>query len=221
MILRLVVADSSQSPAVAESVEVTADGTISGWRSVSDGGVGWFAGRLPPAELAGIEALIAAAEAAPPPPAAAPPDAAREVLELPASGPVPIAGRTDGLAEAARHLLDRLTDFPQAAVAVTHVPPATARLTHRGTDPVRLDLSTVTVRATAWRGYYEPAGDWSGAAEGPADVEAGPGWAHDLPFERAAGSADAVVQLTADFTIVSGTTRIPVRARRTPAIPPP
>jgi hypothetical protein len=220
MILRLVVADSSQSPAVAESVELAADGTISGWRSVSDGGAGWFAGRLPPAELAELQALITAAEAAPPP-APAPPDSAQEVLELAATGPVSIAGRTDGLAEAARALLDRLTDFPQAAVAVTHVPPNTARLTHRGTDPVRLDLSTVAIRATAWRGYYEPAGDWSGAAEGPAEVEAGPGWTSDLPFEAASGSGDTVVQLAVDFAIVSGTTRIPVRARLTPAIPPP
>jgi hypothetical protein len=75
------------------------------------------------------------------------------------------------------------------------------------------------MRATSWRGHYEPAGDWSGVIEGPGEVEAGPGWAYPLAFE-AAETVDVTVHLTADFVIVNGPTRIPVRARHTPAIEP-
>jgi hypothetical protein len=214
MILRLVIADGSQRPAVAESVELADDGALTGWRSVSDGGVGWFAGRLPEAELAELRALTGEA----PDPVLAPPESAQEVLELEGTDPVSIAGRTDGLAAAARQLLDRLTDFPLAAVAVSFVAPDVARLTHRGTGPVRLGV--VSVRATAWRGYYEPAGDWSGVVEGPGELEAGPGWTYDVPLGLdAAGDAagDVVVHLAVDFAILSGPARVPVRARYTPA----
>ncbi|GIF23928.1 hypothetical protein BJ973_004541 [Actinoplanes tereljensis] len=222
MILRLVIADGSQSPAVAESVEVAADGALTGWRSVSDGGAGWFDGRLPPAELAEIQALIEAVGATPPK-AAARPDSAEEVLELDATGPVSIAGLTAGpgdwskLAAAARGLLDRLTDFPRAVVGVRYAP-GVARLVHRGADPVRVDVGTVTVGATAWRGYYEPAGDWAGAVAGPGEIEAGPEWTYDLPLGLSFDS-DTVVHLTADFTILNGPTRIPVRAKFTPDAP--
>jgi hypothetical protein len=213
MILRLVIADGSQKPAVAESVEVADDGALTGWRSVSDGGVGWFAGRLPDGELAAVRALAEET----PDPVLAQPDSAQEVLELEATGPIPIAGSTDDLATAARQLLDRLTDFPLAAVAVIFVAPDVARLVHRGTDPVRLDLGVVAVRATAWRGYYEPAGDWSGVVEGPGEVEAGPGWTYDVPLELDA-AGDVVIHLAVDFAILSGPTRVPVQARYTPAI---
>jgi hypothetical protein len=214
MILRLVIADGSQKPAVAESVEVADDGALTGWRSVSDGGVGWFAGRLPDGELAEVRALAGET----PDPVLAPPDSAQEILEREATGPISIAGSTDGLATAARQLLDRLTDFPLAAVAVSFVAPDVARLVHRGTDPVRLDLGVVAVRATAWRGYYEPAGDWSGVVEGPGEVEAGPGWTYDVPLELDA-AGDVVIHLAVDLAILSGSIRVPVRARYTPAIP--
>jgi len=217
MILRLVIADGSQSPAVAESVEVGGDGEISGWRSVSAGGVGWFAGRLPAAELAEIQALIEAA-GPPPAPVPAPPESAEEVLELQTADPVSIAGLPDGpggwerLATTARRLLDRLTDFPRAAIGVRP-----GGLVHLGADPVRLDLGTIAVRATAWRGYYEPAGDWSGVIVGPGEVEAGPGWTYDVPHGLDPRE-DAVVHLTVDFAVLSGPTRVPVRAKYEPAV---
>ena len=212
MILRLVVTDGSRRPAVAESVEVSADGAISGWRSVSDGGVGWFAGTLQPAELADLQALIESDRSATPtsPP---PPDSGQEMLELP-TGPIAIAGVDSPLAIAARELLTRLTDFPQAAIAVSHPSPTVARLSHRGTDPIRIDLSAVEWRETAWRGYYESAGDWSGVAAGPPDVEATPGWTFDIPIVP----TDAVVHLTATFAILNGPNRISVQAKHTPAL---
>lgn len=222
MILRLVVTDGSQSPAVAESVEVADDGAISGWRSVSDAGVGWFAGQLPAAELAEIRALVGAVPTDRP--RAVPrPGAGEQVLELSATGPVAIAGLADGpgdwpsLATASRRLLDRLTDFPRAVVDISHPLPKVARLVHRGADPVRVDLGAVEVSASAWRGDYEPAGDWSGVVAGPAEVEAGPGWTYDLAIELDDGD-DTVIHLAADFAILSGTTRVPVRAKYTPRL---
>jgi hypothetical protein len=226
MILRLVIADGSQSPAVAESVEVADDGALSGWRSVSDGGVGWFAGQLPPRELAEAQALVEAV-GADAPRVLPRPDSAEEVLELTATGPVAIAGIRDGaggwpgLAATSRRLLRRLTDFPRAAVAVSHPAPNVARLAHRGTDPLRVDLGRMAVRATAWRGYYEPAGDWSGVVEGPGEIEAGPGWSYDISLEPSIGSPGVVLHLAVDFAILSGSTRVPVQAKHTPAIPPP
>jgi hypothetical protein len=213
MILRLVVTDGSQKPAVAESVEVSGDGAISGWRSVSEGGVGWFAGVLPPGELAELQTLIGAVGSAPPA-APPPPDSGQEMLELIETGPIAITGIESPLATAARNLLTRLTDFPQAAIAVSLPSPTIARLSHRGTDPISIDLSTVEWRETAWRGYYEAAGDWSGVAAGPPEVQALPGWRFDIPIVP----TDAVVHLTADFTILSGSTRVRVRAKHTPAI---
>ncbi|GAA0558542.1 hypothetical protein GCM10010172_46960 [Paractinoplanes ferrugineus] len=243
MILRLVIADGRQTPAVAESVELSADGTLTGWRSVSPAGVGWFTGKLPAPELTALQALIEAVTPTSPPHPVPRPGAAEEVLELPATGPVSIAGLTpasapaptpasapadadsldggvDGagawarLAEASRQLIERLTDFPRAAVAVDVASPTTARLVHRGTDPLRLDLGTVAVRVTAWRGYYEPAGDWTGPVTGPAEVEAGPGWTYDLPIERAPD--DTTVHLAVNFAVLSGSTKVPVQARFTP-----
>lgn len=211
MILRLVVTDGSRRPAVAESVEVSADGAISGWRSVSEGGVGWFAGVLPPAELAELRAQI---EADRPAAALPPPDAGQETLELAGTDPIAIAGVESPLATAARNLLTRLTDFPQAAITVSNPSPAVGRLSHRGTDPIRIDLSAVEWREAAWRGYYESAGDWSGVAAGPPEVEALPGWSFEFPIVP----TDAVVHLTADFTILSGPTRIAVRAQHAPAL---
>jgi hypothetical protein len=78
----------------------------------------------------------------------------------------------------------------------------------------------IAVHATAWRGYYEPAGDWSGVVTGPAEVEAGPGWTCELPTGLQAGD-EVVVHLAADFGILSGTHRVPVRAKHEPALSPP
>lgn len=229
MILRYVVNDGSQTPAVAESVEVADNGTITGWRSVSGTGVGWFAGELPAEEVQAIRALVdAVADASVPtiPPSA--PGSATETLELESTGPIATAGLLDGpgpwpsVASAARRLLERLTDYPRSAVTVVLVEPLTARLVHLGREPLHLDLSTTQVRATVWRGYYELADDWSGIVTGPEEVEAALGWTLDvkLDFEAEAGS-DVTIHIYVDFAIISGHTRVPVRATFIPAIPQP
>jgi hypothetical protein len=229
VILRFHLADGRQVPALAEMVEVTGDGAISGWRTVSTSGVGWFAGALPADETAALSAVVSAVAGASPPSGLPPPDAPTETLELGDSGPVPVAhvlasdaGPWSRVVAAARQLLERLTDFPRAAIGVSLSAADRARLEHLGSDPLELDLATVTVRATAWRGYYEPAGDWTSAVAGPERVEVGPGWTHDLPlgleYEQAPG---ITLHVSATFAIVAGDRPVPVQVSHAPPAPPP
>lgn len=223
--LRYVRTNGRVQPAEAESVEVSDDGRISGWRSVSDRAVGSFAGTLPDAEVETLQGLVGDIAGSAPPNDPPPPDAATESLELDGAEAVSIAGvrghdESDWgrLAAAARGLLDRMTDFPLAAVGLTSAAGA-ARLQHHGTEPLQLDLTSVQVRVTAWRGYYEPAGDWSAAVAGPGLVVAEQGWFHDLPVDPdfAVDGRDITVHLRADFAVLPGDQPIPVAVSHTPA----
>jgi hypothetical protein len=229
VILRFHLADSRQVPARAEMVEVADDGAISGWRTVSTSGVGWFAGVLPGDELAALDSAVSAVDGLAPPSGLPAPVAPTETLELGAAGPVAVAHVLDSDPEpwgrvvaAARQLLERLTDFPRAAIGISVPAADRARLEHLGTDPLELDLATVTVRATAWRGYYEPAGDWSGAVAGPERVEVGPGWTHDLDLglqhDRSPGTT---LHVSATFAIVAGDRSVPVQVSHAPPAPVP
>lgn len=226
MILRFYRAGGRDSPPDAESVELSADGTLSGWRSVSTAAVGSFAGELPEAEAAEIAALATAAADVPAPASVTPPGAPAETLELVGGDPVPVAGLLDAddgpsprLVAAARALLDRVTAFPRAAVGITVAGPDLARLSHRGAEPLLLDLSQVRLRVTAWRGYYEPAGEWSGIEAGPGQVTAGPGWTHDLLLGPVAPTgADVTLHASATFAIVVDGRAIPVRVSHAPLL---
>jgi hypothetical protein len=226
VILRLHRAGGGDLPPEAESVELLEDGSLVGWRSVASGCVGYFAGRLSAAEVAKLAALVANAAAEADPLAPPPPGAPTETLELESRDPVSLAsvsasdeGPWAPLAAAARALLDRLADFPQAAIALTLPTPNLAQLEHRGTVPLTLDLSTVRLRATAWRGYYEPAGDWTDSIAGPEQVEAGQGWSYPLPIGLSVPrGADITVHVSAGFTVVAGNRTQAVRVSHTPAV---
>lgn len=227
MILRYVRTNGRLQPAEAESVELSTDGRISGWRTVSSHAVGSFAGTLPDTESEPLRKLIASVAGSAPRTDPPPPDAATESLELDGAEPISLAAVLDDdtsswgrLAAAARQLLDRMTDFPLAAVGVAPID-GHARLEHRGTEPLELDLSSVELRVTAWHGYYEPAGDWSGTAAGPGRIGAGPGWFHDFALEPGfpIEGPDLTVHLRADFSILAGERLIPVAVSHTPAPP--
>jgi hypothetical protein len=229
VIIRFHLADSRQMPALAEMVEVADDGAISGWRTVSTSGAGWFAGVLPADETAALSAAVSAVAGVSPPSGLPAPEAPTETLELGDGAPVSVEhvvssdpGPWSHLVAAARELLERLTDFPRAAIGISLPTADRARLKHLGTDPLELDLATVTVRATAWRGYYEPAGDWTSVVAGPERVEVGPGWTHDLPlgleYER---SPDITLHVSATFAIVAGDRSVPVQVSHAPPAPPP
>lgn len=226
MILRFYRTGGRDSPPDAESVELSADGTLSGWRSVSTDAVGSFAGELPDAEAAEIVALAGLAVAVEAPTSVAPPGAPAETIELSGGDPVPVAGLLDTddgpwprLVAAARALLDRVTDLPRAAIGLTVERPGLAELSHRGAEPLLLDLSEVRLRVTAWRGYYEPAGEWSGAQAGPTEVTAGPGWVHDLALGPVAPTGTEVtLHASATFAVVVDGRRIPVRVSHAPLL---
>ncbi len=232
MILRFHLADGRQVPALAEMVEVADDGAISGWRTVSTSGVGWFTGVLPADETDALSAMVSAVAGTAPPSGLPAPGAPTETLELGDGDPVSVEhvvgsdpGAWSQLVAAARQLLERLTDFPRAAIGISLPAAGRARLAHLGPDPVVLDLATITVEATAWRGYYEPAGDWSGAVAGPERVEATPGWTHDLELGLGLGldedSAEITLHVSATFAIVAGDRSVPVRVSHAPAVPAP
>ena len=227
MILRFHLADSRQVPARAEMIEVADDGAISGWRTVSTSGVGWFSGLLPEDEAAVLRTAVSAVDGVAPPSGLPAPGAPTETLELGDGGPVSVEhvvgsdpGAWSQLVAGARQLLERLTDFPRAAIGISLPAADRARLEHLGTDALELDLATVTVEATAWRGYYEPAGDWSGAVAGPERMEAGPGWTHDLQLGLDYEDSPAItVHVSATFAIVAGDRSVPVQVSHAPPAP--
>jgi hypothetical protein len=209
-------------PATAENVELADDGTFTGWRTIAPT-VGFFAGRLPEAELATIRAGAEAAGDATP--GLPPPGAVVETLQLSGRDPLMVSGVQSGeplsaLVEAARSLLDSaMLDAPRAAVGIELA--ATPRLVHRGTDPLELDLSTVQLRANFWRGYYEPAGEAGEALAGPGRVTAWPGWSLDLPPVTPPAGADITTHLVVDLAIVADGNVVPVQAQLLPDIPEP
>lgn len=218
MMLRFFRNDGATTPATAEYVEVAEDGAITGWRGVAPV-VGWFQGRLSDTAWDALGAHIARVGAVDPGPP--PPGAATETLELPGRDPVVVSGvgsdgPLGGLVSDARRLLDvTMLNRPRAAVALEVG--RSARLVHRGRDPLTLDLAAVTVQAHHWRGYYEPAGSATEVLTGDR-VEAGPGWTLDLPAITAPAGPDITTHLTVDLGIVSGDTVVPVQAQHLPEI---
>ena len=75
---------------------------------------------------------------------------------------------------------DGLTDRPLAAVALEVADDGThARIVHRGSEPIEVDVSALRIAVLAWQGYYEPrepgnAGRWTCRAAGRS-VRAGRG----------------------------------------------
>jgi hypothetical protein len=118
------------------------------------------------------------------------------------------------LIEQLRHLLGDLTASPQAAIGLELLDGGrAARLVHQGSDNLRLNLSGLTVRAVLWEGYNK-AGDWR-ASDLPAgatdQINAGPGWSFDLPFDHGfdiAAGQEVVAYVT--FAAFDGEQAIPV-----------
>jgi hypothetical protein len=214
-------ADGRRVPAEAEAVTVDDDGAISGWRSVSLGAVGSFAGRLPDGELADLRDAVAAVAGAAPPGTPPPPGSPTETLDVAPHGPVDVAGVDDGawgeLTDRARALLDRMTDFPRAAVALDVEGAGHASLVHRGTEPVDVDLTPATVRHTRWHGYYESADETTDPLPGGTLVHAEPGWSLELPAARGGEpGADVTWHLTVTFAIVTPNARVDVELQHAP-----
>jgi len=88
-------------------------------------------------------------------------------------------GAWAALIQVVRPLLADLTRSPLAAIALHD-----AELVHQGTDALRLDLSSLAVRAVHWRDS-DSLGTWNGQVPDLGDdVEAGPGWRQALPLDH-------------------------------------
>jgi hypothetical protein len=216
-------ADGRRVPAEAEAVTVEDDGTATGWRSVSASAVGAFAGRLPENDVTDARNAVAAVAAMAPPAAVPLPGSPAETLDVAPHGPVAVAGIEDGpwwaLADRARALLDVQTTLPRAAVGLVVHAPGRARMEHRGTETLELDLSGATVRTTIWRGYYESSDDRTVPVPGGGRVTAGPGWSFELPPDDVAIAAGAGTtwHVTVTFAIVRPDgAAVPVELQHTP-----
>lgn len=184
-----------------EHLDVAPDGEFSMWRSTNTGVAGRFAGRLDPEELAGLAAEAREAAAAGDLEVQPFPDASIETVEVQGAR-AELGGDADGawtpLVARLHRLLDELTTAPLAAIALeVDRGGRRARLVHRGSERLRLDLSGLSSRAVLWGPNWWLLEDWRSGAEdhGEADgagsgagpgaggtVEAGPSWSMELPF---------------------------------------
>ena len=224
MMMRYVHTNALCVPAIADSVEVDAAGGLRGWRSVADGAVGSFGGRLEQADLHTVRAALEAVRQLPGPQGLRVPDSGTETLERDGHDPVVLPSHLDRpwgeMADAARRLITVMMQFPTAAIALV-VDGEGARLRHLGSRAVGVDLSHAQLRVTWWRGYYEPAGDSSTPLAGPRE-QAEPGWSHQLPVDltppdggaAAGGSAaggSATAQVCVTFTLIVDGVEVPAQ----------
>lgn len=198
-------------PADNEHLDVARDGSFSMWRSANTGVAGRFAGTLYGDELAALVAEARAAAAAGDLVVQPFPDDAIERVELDGAraemgGGSQLDGAWAPLVARLHRLLDELTAWPLAAVALqVDQGGRRAALVHRGTRPLRLDLSKLAARAVLWGPDWWLLEDWrsgdGGAISGP--VVAGPSWSLELPFEhRFEPGPDRMLQAFAELAII-------------------
>jgi hypothetical protein len=180
-------------PPEAESLAIDDDGSIDLRRTSGTPAVGRFGGRLEASEFANLAELAAAAAAAAGSvDAQMPPDSslvtvgAGDAVARYGDG-APPAGPWAELGQALAGLLDTRLDEPIAAIELVLADGGrSARLEHRGTAAVAVDLSSLVVRAVLWRGYYELVAEWASESAPGADARmtADPGWSVDVPFDH-------------------------------------
>jgi hypothetical protein len=217
-------------PPEAESLAIDDDGSIDLWRTSGTPAVGRFDGRLAADEIARLREVASAAEAARSVEVQMLPDASLVTVGAGAAtarfgdgGPPP--GPWGQLSAALADLLDRRLEEPVAAVAlVLGADGRAARLEHRGSQAVAVDLSELVVRAVLWKGYYELAGEWASPSAPGADARmtAEPGWSVDVPFDHGFElGAGRTLHASAAFGLALGDEpTTPVLASVAPAIPP-
>lgn len=218
-------------PADNEHLEVAADGGFSMWRSANTAAAGRFAGRLTAGELAALVEEAGAAAAAGDLDVRPSPDDAIEQVEVDGAraemgGGSQLQGAWAALVARLHRLLDELTDQPLAAVRLqVDQGGRRASLVHRGTQPLRLDLSKLSARAVLWGPDWWLLEDWrSGPIVAPADggaavagggdaarggapvaepVVAGPGWSLELPFAHGfQPGPDRIIQAFAELAVI-------------------
>jgi len=207
-----------RKPQFREVLEIDDNGAFRMWRSVSMASalpspIGRFGGHLPDSRLR--ELTTAAGQAAA--------DGSRTWVVRPdspidriqadgATATLGIHDAGDGgwaaLVALLRPLLQQLTESPVAAIALEVG--GGARLVHKGTTPLQLDLSKLTVRAVHWRDSGSE-GQWTSEIASADDVSAGPGWSLELPFDHGFETREGDrVTVSVTFSVRDGERLIPV-----------
>lgn len=184
-------AGGMRAPQFRESLEIADDGSFEMWRSVSMASalpspVGSFAGSLGPAQLKAVKAAAMQAAAAGPMKATVTPDSPVDRIQVDGvAATLGIHNAADGpwkaIVALLRALLKDLTDHPLAAISLQL--DGGARLEHHGSEPLELDLSKLTIKATHWRDR-DSEGQWTGTLADSGKVSAGAGWSLELPFDH-------------------------------------
>lgn len=207
-----------------EKIEIDAQGRFSMWRSVGaasfpPSAIGRFSGKIGAEDFEVIQKRVAAADSVGSRSITPPPDAsivridtgktqASFGLNEEPEGPW---GDLDALFA---ELLYSLTEHPVAALMVEVSQHGNyAKLVHLGTEPLKLNLASLNIRAVLWQGYKKH-GDWSVAAGNEGDLSeviAEPGWSMELPFAHGFAEKEGM-QVVAYVTlkVYDGDTVIPV-----------
>jgi hypothetical protein len=217
-----------QAPAEFEQLRIAADGSLDIWRSVGSPLVGRLDGQLHSDALETVAELARAAAAAGSTDELMPPDASKVVVSVGDDATArfgdgaPPDGPWTPLAEKLRELLDSELDAPIAAIElVIEDDGRSARLVHRGDQPVSLDLSALEVSAVLWMGYYEGMSKWAAEPQQRAGaVVAAPGWSMQLPFDHGLElGTGRTLHASTRFGLAGPDGQIPVEAAVRPAIP--
>jgi hypothetical protein len=183
-----------RQPSDDETLSVAPDGAFEARRTVAGRRVGRFAGILAARELAALARDAARASSAGDATVPTPREGATEVLaaggaeiRLGSNERAPAAWRP--LVERVRKLVkERVTVDPVAALELDAGADA-ARLCHVGTEPLEVDLTSLSVRVVRMAADGTVMGRWQaptaaapGDASRPAWTVAEPTWVHDIPL---------------------------------------
>ncbi len=216
-------------PPESEFLEIADDGSLAIQRSSGTPRVGRFGGHLAEAELKRIRELAVAADATGSIDAIQPPDSSLVTVTVGDATArfgdgAPPPGPWSALAEALGSLLDGRLDEPIAAIELVvgdrgHA----ARLEHRGTEALVVDLSDLTVRAVLWKGYYELEGEWQSEVGRRAEpTRAEHGWSIGLAFDHGFELGEGrTLHASAAFGLVENDRSQPLLAAVSPPIKPP
>ncbi|MHB8625897.1 MAG: hypothetical protein ACYDBJ_17765 [Aggregatilineales bacterium] len=219
-----------QPPPDNETLTIEDDGSFSLWRSISwavypPTPVGRFAGKLSAAMLERLKQASAAASQSGNIHLISRPGNAIQTIELgkvrgevSANDDAPGAWGT--LITLLSDLARDLTAHPVAAIALEVADEGkSARLVHRGKQPLKLDLTGMTLHADLFRPKtYETVKGWNARKMAtPGIVTVAAGWTFDLSFDHNFKIATGlVVQAKAEFTIFDGDQAVPVSVESAP-----
>jgi hypothetical protein len=224
MSYRYTVSGGRTPPRDNEKIEIDAQGHFTMWRSVGaasfpPSAVGRFTGNLSAEDFEGLQKHVVAADLVGSLSITPPPDASIVRIN---TGKTQASfgfneepeGPWGDLAAFFAELLCSLTQQPVAALMVEVSQHGNhAKLVHLGTEPLKLNLASLNVRAVLWHGYNKQ-GDWlvpAGSERELSEVIAEPGWSMELPFAHGFAEKEGM-QVVAYVTLEAydGDTAIPV-----------